>query len=93
MELIPAVIRPIIEWGISAELLHGDHTGQILAGPNKKLPAQIYAKQRGALGDKIDVAFAAARRSPNPLAIVGRIITANKDPGEAARQCVEAALK
>jgi 3-keto-L-gulonate-6-phosphate decarboxylase len=94
MELIPAISRPVVEWGMGAELLHGDHTRQLLAGPNQKFSAHIYVKlQGGALGCKNDVAFAAARRIANRPAIVGRNITASKDPGETARQCVEAALK
>ncbi len=47
MELIPILVKPIIEWGIREELIHGDHTGQIVAEPGKRMSAQIYAKQFG----------------------------------------------
>lgn len=47
MELIPAIVRPIIEWGIREELLHGDHTGQFLAEPDQMARAQIYMKKPG----------------------------------------------
>jgi nicotinate-nucleotide pyrophosphorylase (carboxylating) len=49
LELIPSIIRPIIEWGIREELLHGDHTSQLLDGHKQITTAQIYAKKPGVL--------------------------------------------
>lgn len=49
MELIPAIVRPIIEWGIREELLHGDHTGQFLAEPDQIMTAQVYMKKPGVI--------------------------------------------
>ena len=47
MQLIDSLIRPIVEWGIREELLHGDHTGQNLWEPGDVATAQIYVKQSG----------------------------------------------
>jgi nicotinate-nucleotide pyrophosphorylase (carboxylating) len=47
MDLIPVVIRPIVEWGINEELKHGDHTAQLLDGHREQACAQIYAKEDG----------------------------------------------
>lgn len=47
MDLLPSIIRPIIEWGIREELLHGDHTSQLLDGHKQRTTAQIYAKKPG----------------------------------------------
>lgn len=47
MKLIESIYRPIVEWGIREELLHGDHTGQNLWEPGDTATAQVYAKQRG----------------------------------------------
>ena len=47
MELIPSIIHPIIDWGIREELLHGDHTAQLLDGAKERLTAQIYMKKPG----------------------------------------------
>ena len=49
MELIESLIRPIVEWGIREELLHGDHTGQNLCEPGEVASAQIYAKRGGTI--------------------------------------------
>ena len=47
MQLIDSLIKPIFEWGIREELLHGDHTGQNLWEPGDTATAQVYAKQGG----------------------------------------------
>ena len=47
MQLIDSLIKPIVEWGIREELLHGDHTGQNLWEPGDTATAQVYAKQSG----------------------------------------------
>ncbi|MDA3039140.1 MAG: carboxylating nicotinate-nucleotide diphosphorylase [Actinomycetota bacterium] len=47
MKLIDSIFRPIVEWGIREELLHGDHTGQNLWEPGETATAQVYAKQHG----------------------------------------------
>jgi len=47
MQLIDSLIKPIVEWGIREELLHGDHTGQNLWEPGDIATAQVYAKQSG----------------------------------------------
>lgn len=47
MELIHSIVRPIIEWGIREEALHGDHTAQLLDGHNEILTAQVYMKKAG----------------------------------------------
>jgi nicotinate-nucleotide pyrophosphorylase (carboxylating) len=47
MKLIDSIFRPIVEWGIREELLHGDHTGQNLWEPGETATAQVYAKQQG----------------------------------------------
>ena len=47
MKLIDSIFRPIVEWGIREELLHGDHTGQNLWEPGEMATAQVYAKQQG----------------------------------------------
>lgn len=49
MELIDSIVRPIIDWGIREELLHGDHTSQLLDGHKNILNAKIYMKKRGVL--------------------------------------------
>ena len=49
MDLIPSVIRPIIEWGIREELMHGDQTAQLLDGHKKTMTGQIYMKKSGVL--------------------------------------------
>ena len=49
MKLIDSIYKPIVEWGIREELLHGDHTGQNLWQPGEQASAQIYAKQRGTI--------------------------------------------
>jgi nicotinate-nucleotide pyrophosphorylase (carboxylating) len=49
MDLIPSIIRPIVEWGIREELLHGDHTTQLLDGHKDILTAKIYVKKPGIL--------------------------------------------
>lgn len=49
MELIPTIVRPIIEWGIREELMHGDHTGQFLAEPDQMATATIYMKKPGVI--------------------------------------------
>ncbi|HJO73530.1 MAG: carboxylating nicotinate-nucleotide diphosphorylase [Rhodospirillales bacterium] len=47
LDLIPSVIRPIIEWGIREELGHGDHTGAFLAKPNQIATGKTYIKKEG----------------------------------------------
>ena len=47
MQLIDSLIRPIVEWGLRDELLHGDHTGQNLWEPGGIATARVYAKQSG----------------------------------------------
>lgn len=49
MDLIPSIIKPIIEWGIREELMHGDHTAQLLDGHKKPMTAQIYMKKPGVI--------------------------------------------
>ena len=49
MKLIDSIYKPIVEWGIREELLHGDHTGQNLWEPGEVATAQIYAKRRGTI--------------------------------------------
>jgi nicotinate-nucleotide pyrophosphorylase (carboxylating) len=49
MDLIPSIIRPIIEWGIREELMHGDHTSQFLDGHKQIMTANIYMKKPGIL--------------------------------------------
>lgn len=49
MDLIPSIVKPIIEWGIREELLHGDHTAQLLDGHKKMMTAQIYMKKAGVI--------------------------------------------
>jgi nicotinate-nucleotide pyrophosphorylase (carboxylating) len=49
VELLPSIIRPIIEWGIREELLHGDHTSQLLDGHKQVMEAKIYMKKPGVL--------------------------------------------
>ena len=49
MKLIDSLVRPIVEWGIREELLHGDHTSQNLWDPGDVDTAQVYAKQRGVI--------------------------------------------
>jgi nicotinate-nucleotide pyrophosphorylase (carboxylating) len=49
MELIDSIIRPIVEWGIREELLHGDHTGQRLWEPGQTATAQVYMKKSGVI--------------------------------------------
>lgn len=49
MQLIESLIKPVVEWGIREELLHGDHTGQNLWEPGDVATAQIYAKRRGTI--------------------------------------------
>ena len=45
MQLIDSLIKPIVEWGLREELLHGDHTGQNLWEPGDIATARVYAKQ------------------------------------------------
>ena len=47
LDLIPSVIRPIVEWGIREELGHGDHTGAYLAKPNQIATGKVYIKKEG----------------------------------------------
>jgi nicotinate-nucleotide pyrophosphorylase (carboxylating) len=47
MKLIESIFKPIVEWGIREELMHGDHTGQNLWAPGEIATAQVYAKQQG----------------------------------------------
>lgn len=47
MDLLPSIVRPIIEWGIREELLHGDHTAQLLDGHKRETSALIYMKKHG----------------------------------------------
>ena len=49
MKLIDSIYKPVVEWGIREELLHGDHTGQNLWEPGEVATAQIYAKRRGTI--------------------------------------------
>ena len=49
MDLIPSIIRPIVEWGIREELMHGDHTAQLLDGHKDIGSALIYMKKPGVL--------------------------------------------
>lgn len=49
MDLIPSIVKPIIEWGIREELLHGDHTAQLLDGHKTPMTAQIYMKKPGVI--------------------------------------------
>lgn len=49
MELIDNIIQPIIDWGIREELMHGDHTSQLLDGHKNTLNAKIYMKKTGVL--------------------------------------------
>lgn len=46
-DLIPSIIRPIVEWGIREELIHGDQTGHYLADRGQVATAKVYMKQAG----------------------------------------------
>ena len=46
MQLIDSLIKPIVEWGLREELLHGDHTGQNLWEPGDLATARVYAKPK-----------------------------------------------
>ena len=48
-ELLPSIIRPIVEWGIREECGHGDHTGQYLADPGQYVTGKVYMKQPGVI--------------------------------------------
>ena len=49
MELIDSIVRPIVDWGIREELMHGDHTGQRLWEPGHMATAQVYMKTPGVI--------------------------------------------
>lgn len=48
--------------------------------------SSVFLTGFGALGGSIKEAFAAASPCPNAFAIVGRLITESKKPGDAARR-------
>ena len=47
MQLMDSLIKPIVEWWLREESLHGDHTGQNLWEPGGIATARVYAKQSG----------------------------------------------